>query len=494
MLPPRSSLRAEFLRREELKERKRIATDGEAIRRRCSRLAGFIREAWSVLEPSNPYVHGWHIDALCDHLEAVTSGRITRLLINIPPGTMKSMVVSVFWPAWEWGPAGKAHLRYLTTSYSEKYAKRDARRMRDLVESEWYRSLWGDTVRMTRAGETSFSNAAQGGREAMPFQSLTGGRGDRVIIDDPHSTETAESEADRATTTRIFRESVPTRLNSPEHSAIVIIMQRLHDQDVSGQAISLKLGYEHLMLPMEFEPERACSTSIGFKDPRTYEGQLLFPERFPRSVLERDKIPMGSYAIAGQFQQRPTPREGGLFKRHWFEIVDAVPAGMKRRVRAWDLGATRGGGDYTVGLRVARAETGMFYVEAIERHRMGPAEIERLMHSTASQDPPGTTVRIPQDPAAAGKAYAAALIRMLAGFPIKAVPPTGDKFTRALPAAAQAEAGNIKLLRGPWNEAFLDEVCTFPAGSHDDQVDALADAINELAVAAKNARRIRVTF
>ncbi len=132
----------------------------------------------------------------------------------------------------------------------------------------------------------------------MPFASLTGGRGDRVIIDDPHSTETAESEAERLNTTRIFRESVPTRLNAPR-TAIIVIMQRLHEDDVSGPIMNLGLGYEHLMLPMEFEPERACRTSIGFVDPRQEEGELLFPERFPREVVDRDKVPMGSYAVAG---------------------------------------------------------------------------------------------------------------------------------------------------------------------------------------------------
>ena len=166
---------------------------------------------------------------------------------------MKSLLVSVFWPAWEWGPQGRASLRYLASSYSENYVKRDSRRMRDLVASEWYQGLWGDKVRLVRAGELSFANEETGFREGVPFPSLTGGRGDRVIIDDPHSTETAESEAERTRTARIFRESVPTRLNDPATSAIVIIMQRLHANDVSGIALSLKLGYDHLCLPMEFE-------------------------------------------------------------------------------------------------------------------------------------------------------------------------------------------------------------------------------------------------
>ena len=309
-------------------------------------------------------MHGWHIDAIALHLEAITYGRLlalkaeNRLLINVPPGTMKSLTTSVFWPAWEWGPAGLPSMRYVTSSYSDKYTTRDARRMRDLVMSDWYQQRWGDHVKLVRLGETSFENSATGWREGTPFKSLTGGRGHRVIIDDPHSTETAELPAERETTIRTFRESVPTRMISPIESAIIVIMQRLHTQDVSGVAISLKLGYTHLMLPMEYEPLRACETIVGFKDPRTYDGELLFPERFPREVVDRDKVPMGSYAVAGQFQQRPTVREGGLFKKHWLKIAPAAPTGI-REVRYWDLAATadqltQTKAAYTVGLKLGR--------------------------------------------------------------------------------------------------------------------------------------------
>ncbi len=477
------AIRAEMARRQAEQERDRLAKDVERIRARCSTLAGFVREAWSTVEPSSAFVHGWHLDAICAHLEAVTDGRINRLLINVPPGTMKSLLTSVLWPAWEWGPKGRPHLRYLTTSYAEKYVKRDSRRMRDLVSSDWYRTLWPE-VELVRAGEASFSNTKTGFREGVPFASLTGGRGDRVIIDDPHSTETAESEAERANTTRIFRESVPTRLNDPQRSAIIVIMQRLHEEDVSGQITKLGLGYEHLMLPMEFEPERRCVTSIGFEDPRSYDGELLFPERFPREVVERDKVPMGSYAVAGQFQQRPAPRSGGMFQRKDFEVVQVVPAGA-RRCRAWDFAASQPKPgrqpDWTVGLRMAH-RGGVFYVEDVVRGRWSPAQVETTLKNVTTQDGHGMVVRLPEDPGAAGKADAATKIKLLAGFNVKTVRPTGEKSVRAQPASAQVEAGNVKLVQGDWNAAFLDEVCSFPAAQHDDQVDAFADALNELAL------------
>lgn len=480
-LPSLAEIRAERARRAAQAERDRVSKDAERIRARCQTLSGFIREAWHVLEPSQPYIHGWHVDAIAEHLEAVSDGRITRLLINVPPGTMKSLLTSVLWPAWEWtrSPA----LRYLTTSYAEKYVKRDSRRMRDLVTSEWYQSLWPE-VSLIRAGEASFANTKTGFREGMAFGSLTGGRGDRVIIDDPHSTETAESEAERENTTRIFREAVPTRLNNPASSAIIVIMQRLHAKDVSGQILALKLGYDHLMLPMEFEPARRCRTSIGFEDPRTYEGDLLFPDRFPREVVERDKVPMGSYAVAGQFQQRPVPREGGLFKRGWFGIVNAAPVGT-RWVRRWDLAASKrkagsSGQAFTAGVKLGRMPDGRFIVGNVVREQDEGHAIRELIKNTAEMDGRSVEISLPQDPGQAGKVQARDMTLMLAGWNVHAEPETGDKVTRAMPFSAQAEAGNVVLLRGDWNEAYLDEMASFPNGSTKDQVDASSGAFGRL--------------
>jgi predicted phage terminase large subunit-like protein len=289
-------------------------------------LSAFIRRGWSQIEPSTPYKHGWHMDAICDHLQAVHDGHITRLLINVPPGTSKSLSTSVFFPAWEWGPAGKPGMRIIGTSYSERYALRDNGRTRHLVQSEWYQERWGDHVTLIKHGDKKIENTAYGFREAIPFKSLTAGRADRLIIDDPHSTESAESDTERETTIRVFLESVPTRLNDPEKSAIIIIMQRLHEEDVSGAALANDLGYTHLMLPMEYDPSRHCVTyypgtdRVLFEDPRTEEGELLFPDRFPQKVVDNYRTGMGPFAFAGQMQQAPVPRGGGIFPWDWWQL------------------------------------------------------------------------------------------------------------------------------------------------------------------------------
>jgi predicted phage terminase large subunit-like protein len=473
-----AEIRAEIARREAERQRQDVERNAESIRARCQTLAGFVREAWKVLEPNTSYIHNWHIDAICEHLEAVTDGRINRLLINVPPGSMKSLLVSVFWQAWEWGPKGLRSLRYLATAFNDGPVLRDASKFLNLIESDWYRALWPE-VKLTRSALTAMENSDRGDRRAVAFGSLTSQRGDRLVIDDPHSTTTAESDTERFKTTRQFREGAINRLNDQERSAIVVIMQRLHEDDMAGVILKLKMPFVHLMLPQEFEPERRCVTKIGFQDPRTQLGELLDPVRWPRATWEQFKKDSTAYAIAGQYQQRPAPREGGIFKRHWFEIVPAAPAGAQY-VRGWDLAAsTEQTSPFMAGVLLALKD-GVYFIEDVVRDRCGPADMERLIYNTAVYDGHDVRISIPQDPGQAGKTQVLAFAKLLAGFDVRFSPESGDKVERATPVSAQAEVGNIKLVRGDWNTPFLDEVCSFPTGTFKDQTDALSRAFGAL--------------
>jgi phage terminase large subunit-like protein len=299
-----------------------------AVRARCERsLYAFVKEAWHVLEPATPFVPNWHLEAVCQHLTAVTDGQITRLLINIPPGSMKSLLVSSFWPAWEWGPRSMMSLRYLTTSFAEIAVGRDCRRMRDLILSDWYQKHWPDVV-LRRVGEFSFENSMTGSRDGIPFGSLTSKRGDRLIIDDPHSVIRAESKLERLTTVRKFREGAINRLNDQKRSAIVVVMQRLHSGDIAGEIMDTGMGYTCLVLPMEYEGGRHCSTELGFSDPRSAEGELLCPARWSKDVCDDLKRDMGPVGWASQYQQRPVPRGGGILPyngwEYWSKAVSLI--------------------------------------------------------------------------------------------------------------------------------------------------------------------------
>lgn len=487
----RASIEAEItsLEDEELAEEERAL---------CGSLANFVRLAWPVIEPGQPYVHGAHIDFVCEHLEAVSRGEIRRLLINIPPGTSKSTICGVFWPMWEW--TRQPSLRYVGVSHEQTLGIRDNLKCRRLASSEWYQQLWGDKVRLTKDQneKLNFENAATGFRQVATPSNITGRRGDRVICDDLLSVENANSDLDRDRVNLWYRESLPTRLNNPDRSAIINVMQRVHENDVSGLIIAQDMGYEHIMLPMRFEPDRRCVTVIG-RDWRTEPGELLFPARFSEPVVDELERSMGSYAASGQLQQRPVPREGGLFKRAWFagKIIDprALPASGLAYCRAWDFAASadKAGTDpdwSTGGLMARRGPE--YFVLGMERLRATAGEVQQTVLSRAEVDPRGCIIRIPQDPGQAGKGQVQSYVTKLAGYNLKAVTTTGrgNKLARATPVAIQAEYGHLWFVNSapleegidPWIETLIDELCTFPSGRHDDQVDAIADAFDELAL------------
>lgn len=453
----------------------------ERIRERCKSFAGFVREAWHILEPNTPLIWGRHLQAICDHLEAITFGNLSPwLIINVPPGSSKSTVVAVLWQAWEWGPCGRRSTRFLTTSFEIGNVTRDTRKTRNLILSDWYQELWPDVV-LVRHGETSFENKDTGFREGVPFASVTGKRGDRLLVDDPHSLRQAESDTERGTAIRLFLEGGLNRVNNQMTSAIVVIMQRVHDLDLSGALLARDLGFVHLFIPMEFEADRRCVTPLPWEDWRTQDGELMDPERFPREAVDKLKS-IGQYMWAGQYQQRPTPREGGLFKREWFagKMVRQAPAGTIW-VRHWDLAGTKKEtAARTAGVKLGRAPDGTFYVGHVFTTQSEGKEVRKIVKHFAELDTKAVEISLPQDPGQAGKVQAQDYISMLAGWNVHAEVESGDKYTRAEPFSAQCEGGNVYLVQGEWNEPYLDEVCLFPNGSFKDQVDASSGAFGRL--------------
>lgn len=422
------------------------------------------------------------MDGIAEHLQAISDGTLTKLIINEPPGSSKSLEVSVAWQAYEWGPCDLQGHKFLTTSYELGNVTRDTRKTRDLILSEWYQTLW--PVNLVRAGETSFANDRTGTREGVPFASLTAKRGDRLLVDDPHSLDGAESEVEREKAVRRFIEGGQNRLNDQVRSAIVIVMQRLHERDLTGELLARELGYEHLMIPMEFELERRCVTSIGWSDPRSYDGELMDPTRFPREAVELLKKD-NDYMWAGQYQQRPAPREGGMFKPDKIIIVDAAPPGGII-VRGWDIaGSTRQKSPFTVGARL-KAVGNLIYIEHVVRIRKEIAEAEQIIIDTIEDDEISVFQSLPQDPGSAGKSQRFHISSKLGNANFGFSPETGTKEDRAIPFASQLNAGNVRMVRGPWNGALINELQNFPNSAYKDQVDALSRAYMEIA------RRLRM--
>lgn len=482
-------------------------------------LAEFIRQAWHVIEPGQPYIHGWHIDFICAHLEAITDGLqfedgsyYNRLLVNVPPGTMKSLTIGVFWPAWEWGPRNMPYLRYVCASHSQNLAVRDSTKMRRLIVSDWYQKRWGDRVQLVgdQNQKTKFETTVTGFREAIAAGSITGARGDRVIIDDPHSVESAASDQQRNTTLEWFTEAVPSRLNNPKSSAIVTVMQRLHHEDVSGLILERDLGYDHILLPMLYDPAATKKTLLGYEDPRTEDGELLFPERFPEDVVDRDRHVMGEYAFAGQMQQTPSPRGGGVIRRDWWQrysresyppfdyviasLDTAYTTKQENDPSAMTVWGIWSGGDMTAQITRAPSADGTMtqlertYLPEHPKCMLIYAWQERLEFNDLVERVRETmqdygAMKLIVENKAAGHSVAQELRRVYGydEFGVQLVDPKSqDKLARLYSVQHLFEEGLIYAPDRSWADMVITQAEQFPKAKHDDLVDTLSMALRHL--------------
>jgi predicted phage terminase large subunit-like protein len=454
-----------------------LAVERELCRRS---LAHFAQRAWHVLEPAAELKWGWALDAICQHLEAVTDGQITRLLMNVPPGSMKSLLTGVIWPAWEWGPRAMPEMRFIGTAHEETLAIRDSRRCRDLIKSEWYQKLWPLELSRDLDGKREFGNVRKGIRQARAFTSMTGVRGDRIILDDPLSADNANSEAKLEAARIAFTETLPTRVNS-EKSAIVVIMQRLHEKDVSGVIQEMGLPYVHLRIPMRFEPDRRCVTAIGWADPRHVEGELMFPERFAEDQVRELEKTLGSYGTAGQLQQRPAPRGGGILKESWFRYYTVLPRLEFRTIHVDTAQKTEEKHDFSVLQCWGRSLTGeAVLIDQIRDKWEAPellVQARAFWHKHKAVAAGGAELRAMM---VEDKVSGTGLIQTLRreGVPVIPVQRDKDKISRGHDAAPFIESGNVLLpIDAPWLSDFLGEAASFPGGAHDDQLDPMFDAI-----------------
>ena len=283
------------------------------------------------------------------------------------------------------------------------------------------------------------------------------------MIDDPHKADEARSEVMRQNVIDWFQNTVESRKNDPQNTPIIVIMQRLHENDLAGWLLNGGNGEEWELL---------CLPAIQ------NDGTALWPEKHSIEQL-RQMERAAPYMFAGQYMQRPAPLDGGVFKPTQMPIIETLPVGKIKWVRGWDLGATVGG-DPTAGVKLGKCEDGSLIIADIAHGDLGPDERDSMIRNTAALD--GKTVRIslPQDPGQAGKTQALYLTRMLQGYTVKTSPESGDKLTRAEPFAAQVNVGNVNMLKGAWNTGLIDEMRLFPNGSHDDRIDACSRAYAEL--------------
>jgi len=444
-------------------------------------LREFTKAAWPTIEPGVEFKNNWHIDAISDHLQAVVEGDIKRLIINVPPRHMKSISVAVALPAWTW--ASQPFKKFLYASYASSLSIRDSTKCRRLIDSPWYKAHFGDKFKLTddQNQKQRFENDKTGYRIATSVGgALTGDGGDIIVVDDPHNSVEADSSKVREGVLEWWDQAMQTRLNDPKTGAFVIIMQRLHEQDLTGHILANELGneWDHLCLPARYEIGHPTQnrSSLGFTDPRTEEGELLWPDRMDENTLTTLERSLGSYAAAGQLQQRPSPKGGGILKSSWWVPWEReeLPE-VSYVIQSWDTAfETKESSSYS-----ARTTWGVFkhnghdclIVLDMWYDKVNYPELRKLAQE-AYDDWEPDAVLIEK------KASGASLLHDLrqAGVPVLAYSPDRDKVARAHASSALLEDGRIYYPKRKWAEDLISICASFPAAKNDDVVDTCTQA------------------
>lgn len=512
---------------ESLLNRLAVPEDHEALAPSMS-LLDFVREAWAVLEPDTPLVEGFHVEAICAHLEAVSLGYpdpetgerryIRDLLVTIPPRMTKSTIISVCWPAWEW--TFRPWERYLTASYVQDVATQDAVKTRDLINSAWYQERWGHVFRMRgdQNVKTRYYNSRGGQRIAIGAVRgrTTALGGSRLIIDDPHNVMEAHSFEARQAVIRWFDVAFSNRQNNPKAGVRVVVQQRVHDQDLAGHVLR-QGGWVHVNLPMEYEPtpEARTPTPIGWVDPRTEPGELLIEDRMNRAEVEKAKVRMGPADYRAQYGQKPSQEGGNIFHEtywRWYrkDYVDGTP-GARPRDGDFDEVAcfvdTASGeketNAYTVFAVWGRKGEQAFLLQVYRERLSFPKLLVKMAEVWGDWGHRGLTAFYVEN-----KSSGIQLIQMTQNpppgtkrYPVKLWEPgtrPNEKVLRANNSTGWLAAGAAVLpaINGgplseqlPWVRAFVQEHTEFPNGEFADQVDTTTMMVHVWFIAPEAAER-----
>jgi phage terminase large subunit-like protein len=523
-------------------ERRRQAA---ALKEKCEQdLLAFVRAFWRCVEPQTKFMEGWVLEAMADALMAVADGHIKRLIINVSPGSMKSLLLNCYYPAWLWGPCNMPHLRFLSASYSIALPERDNDRFRRIINAPEYQRLWGDRVTLTREGLGLVENSKTGWKRAISVGSgTTGHRADYILLDDASDPNTVESDAVRAGTSMWLREVMPDRLSNLDEGAIINIQQRTHEQDATGVLAEFGSNYTWMCIPMEFEPLRDNPVVLRrdddgepiqvFRDPRGLddegneleglftddkgvlkvrmgspmaqaEGTLAWPERFSPEAIEALKKIKGPYAWAGQYQQSPTIRGGGIIRRDWWRywsspafpdlgtVVVSLDTAIKEAEEndwnawtSWGAFEGDGGAPNVILTGAERAKCPLAKLAEMVGRFCYAKKADYLIiedkargHDTAAEikrqfaDAPWTTMLIPAN----GKgAFSGDKVARL-----HAVSPMFSGDVRKDPVSGMDvwSGGMVWEPGKDWSQEVVDEVTSFPRGKHDDYVDSCSMALS----------------
>ena len=444
----------------------------------------FSLDAFKTLHNGQELIPNWHIKLLCDRLqveaERIVNGgeRGKHLLINVPPRTLKSELVNVFFSVYCW--ILKDSIQFISSSYSASLSIVLSTQSRRLIESDWFIEHFPDIKLSKDENTKSRFTTTNGG---LRYSTSTGGTvtgmgGDVIVIDDPQNPQLARSEVERENANRFFNETLRSRLNNPDKGIFIVIMQRLHENDMTGMLLEKEPhNWEHICLPAEISDN---VKPIELQE--LYVDGLLFPQRLSKSVLDGFRIGLGSYGYSGQYSQLPSPSEGGIFKGAWFNTIKELPNNLKLDQLKWDFyldtAYTNKQENDATAMLCAAFYNNELYIREVRAVRMEFPELIKEIQNFTIVNGYSNRSRIYVEPKASGKSIVQMLKRSTGLNIMEDKPPTQDKISRASSISAFVESGRVSMLDGRYIDNFLNELKAFPNGSHDDMVDVLIMAID----------------
>lgn len=463
----------------------------------------FLQYFWPEVS-NQAFQPNWHIEYLCSELEKIAyrvgnrQPKVHDLIINIPPGTTKTITCSIMFPVWCW--TKWYWMRFITASYSDDAALESAEYSRDLIRSQRFQAMYPELdIKADKDTKGNFKVIKKVWEPIHPnkcpsqlnggsrFSTSVGGtvtsfHADIYIWDDLINPKKALSEAERKTANKFLDETLSTRKTDKKISVGIGIMQRLHEDDPTGHLLAKKKeNIKHICLPGEnlTYAEQVQPPELA----KYYVNNLLDPNRMDWDVLKELEKDLGQYGYAGQIGQNPTPPEGAMFKVDHFSIIDRLPHEVNwgEWIRYWDKAGSKDVGRFTAGVKLLKLMNDKFIIVDVVRGQWAAEERERKMRETAQADGRDVRVAIEQEPGSGGKESADATVKNLTGFVVEKDLPKGNKIYRADPYSVQVNEGNVMLLRGDWNHEFIEEHRSFPFGKYKDQVDAAAAGFNKLA-------------
>lgn len=437
-------------------------------------LAPFVKKVVATVDPGAVYRHNWHIDVICEYLEACTSGDIRRLIINIPPRHLKTIIVSVAWPAWLLGRNPSEQI--LSTTYSASLSMRDSVNCRLVIQSEWYKQVFPE---VELAGDmnmkSEFVTTMRGHRIATSVGGTSIGRGGKfLLLDDPLNPLQALSDVEREKGNTWVDQNFLTRFNDEKTGCAVLVMQRLHTDDPTGHFLE-KGGWEHLRIPLEAEKKEIWD--FGSVQKTREAGEILHPERMGEVEIAQKKVDLGSYGYAGQYQQRPAPREGGMIQMSWFKRYKTPPKNFIRRIHSWDTAQKEKElNDFSALLDWGETEDGYYLLNVYKKKLRYPRLKKKVVGFYDKDNPDAILIE--------DKSSGSSLIQDLEDdketkYPVIAIEPCGDKVTRLDTCSPVVEAGNVFLPeRAEWLVDFENNISNFPNVPVKDEVDAFSQFLN----------------